>query len=126
LRVLQTAPSLRVSDARTLFDIAYGIILSRYGKLIAGIRNNPKDVRFDDACKVAEELGFTGKGGKGSHNSFSRTGEREGLNFQKCKGGKIPPYQAKQLIKMIDKYHPDDPRNQDDSPSDERKDEEPK
>jgi hypothetical protein len=54
LRVLQNAPSLRVSGARALFDIAYGIILSRYGKLIAGIRNNPKDVRFDDACKIAK------------------------------------------------------------------------
>jgi hypothetical protein len=116
---------LRVSDALTLFDIAYGITLTRYAKLIAKIRNNPKDVRFDDACKIAEELGFTGKGGRGSHNSFSRTGEREGHNFQKCKGGKIPAYQAKQLIKMIEKYDPDDPvKNQDASPDDDEADEE--
>lgn len=54
---------------------------------------------------MAEELGFKRKGGKGSHNSFSRTGERTGLNFQKLKGGKIPPYQARQLIEMIDKYY---------------------
>jgi predicted RNA binding protein YcfA (HicA-like mRNA interferase family) len=78
--------------------------VSRYAKLISSICNNPKDVRFEDACKVAEALGFEGKGGKGSHNSFSKTGERVGLNFQKCKGGTIPTYQAKQLIEMIEKY----------------------
>jgi hypothetical protein len=80
-------------------------MVSRLSKLIQKIRNNPKDVRFDDACKVAEAIGFTGKGGKGDHNSFSRTGEPGGLNFQKRGGGKIKPYQAKQLIAMIDKYY---------------------
>lgn len=25
-------------------------------KLLASIRNNPKSVRFDDACKIAERL----------------------------------------------------------------------
>jgi hypothetical protein len=80
-------------------------MVSRLHKLIQTIRNNPKDVRFDDACKVAVEIGFTAKGGKGDHNSFSRTGEPVGLNFQKRGGGKIKPYQAKQLIEMIDKYY---------------------
>jgi hypothetical protein len=117
---------LRVSDARTLFDIAYGIILNRYAKLIAKIRNNPKDVRFDDACKIAEELGFTGKGGKGDHNSFSRTGEVDGLNFQKRQGGKIKPYQARQLIKMIDKYYTDPEDSSAASKANEGKDEDPK
>jgi hypothetical protein len=77
-------------------------------KLLQKIRNNPKDVRFDDACKIAKVLGFDAKGGKGSDNSFSRKAEPVGLNFQKLKGGKIPPYQAKQLIVMIDKYYADE------------------
>jgi hypothetical protein len=94
------------SDILTLADIACGIILTSIDKLICAIRNNPKDVRFEDACKVAEGLGFTGKGGKGSHNVFSRTGEQTGLNFQKRKGGKIPTYQG-QLIDMIAKYYMD-------------------
>jgi hypothetical protein len=72
-------------------------------KLIAQIRNNPKDVRFDDACKLAKVLGFVCKGGRGSHHAYSRPGEREGLNFQN-RNGKIPAYQARQLIVMIDKY----------------------
>lgn len=79
--------------------------MSKLEKLIEAIRNNPKDVRFDDACKVAERLGFTGKGGNGtSHYAFSKPGERLILNFQENKNGKIPPYQARQLVGMIDKY----------------------
>jgi hypothetical protein len=72
-------------------------------KLLAAIRNNLKDVRFEDACKVAEWLGFVHKGGRGSHRAFSRTGEPIGLNFQN-RNGKILAYQARQLIAMIDKY----------------------
>jgi hypothetical protein len=77
--------------------------VSKIGKLIESIRNNPKDVRFDDACKVAGWLGFRTQVGGGSHRSFSRTGEPTGLNFQDNRG-KIPAYQARQLITMIDKY----------------------
>jgi hypothetical protein len=78
--------------------------MSQRDKLIASIRANPKDVRFDDACKVAEDLGFVHKsGGTGSHRSYSRTGEPTGLNFQN-RQGKIAAYQARQLIDMIDKY----------------------
>ena len=72
-------------------------------KLLAAIRNNPKDVRFVDACRVAEWLGFVHKGGKGSHGAFSRPGERVALNFQN-RDGRIKPYQARQLIAMMDKY----------------------
>lgn len=76
-------------------------------KLLAAIRNNPKDVRFADACKVAGWLGFVGKGGSGDHRVFQRPGERIALNFQNRKG-KIKPYQAWQLIEMMDKYEHED------------------
>jgi hypothetical protein len=76
-------------------------------KLISSIRNNPKDVRFSDACKVASWLGFNAKGHSGSHNVFARPGEMTQLNFQNRKG-KIPPYQARQLIQMIDRYYDPD------------------
>jgi hypothetical protein len=77
--------------------------LNSRAKVIDHIRNNPKDVRFDDACKVAKDLGFVCKGVRGSHHAYSRQGEPMGLNFQNHKG-KIPAYQARQLIGMIDKY----------------------
>jgi hypothetical protein len=72
-------------------------------KLIASIRNNAKNVRYPDACKVAEWLGFVAKGQNGDHNAYARPGEIELLNFQNRKG-MIVPYQARQLQKMIEKY----------------------
>lgn len=76
-------------------------------KLLAAIRNNPRDVRFADACKVAGWLGFVGKGGSGDHHVFQRPGEISALNFQNRKG-RIKPYQARQLIEMMDKYEDED------------------
>ena len=80
--------------------------MAKLSKIVERIKNNPKDVRFDDACKIAEQLGFAANGGRGSHRSFSRKGEPVGLNFQN-RDGKIPAYQARQLREMIDKYEDD-------------------
>jgi hypothetical protein len=77
--------------------------MSRQDKLIAGLRNSPKDVRFEDACKIAEMLGFRCKGGQGSHHAYQRAGEPVLLNFQD-RNGRIKPYQARQLLEMVDKY----------------------
>jgi hypothetical protein len=77
--------------------------LNQARKLIAAILVIPKAVRFDDACKAAELLGFVHKGGKGSHRAFARPGEPELLNFQN-RAGTIPPYQARQLVAMIERY----------------------
>jgi predicted RNA binding protein YcfA (HicA-like mRNA interferase family) len=73
--------------------------VSQRSKLIEQIKRNPQDVRFDDACKVAEWLGFSAKGTKGSHHTFARPGESTQLNFQEH-GGKIKVYQARQLIQI--------------------------
>lgn len=75
-------------------------IMVKKEKLIEAICRNHKQVRFSDACKVAELLGFEHKGG---HTAFGKRGELKILNFQNRKGF-IVPYQAKQLIEMIDKY----------------------
>ena len=77
--------------------------MTRREKLLAAIRNNPKDVRFSDACKAAEAIGFVRAGGRGSHVVLARAGEPVILNFQD-RGGRIPPYQARQLIEMLDKH----------------------
>jgi predicted RNA binding protein YcfA (HicA-like mRNA interferase family) len=77
--------------------------VSRKEKLLAAIRANPKTVRFEEACKAAEWVGFSFHGGEGSHRVYKRDGEAVILNFQNRKG-LIAPYQAKQLIDMIDKY----------------------
>ncbi|MBK7014132.1 MAG: type II toxin-antitoxin system HicA family toxin [Sulfuritalea sp.] len=77
--------------------------MNQQTKLLAAIRANPKAVRFADACKAAVLLGFVHKGGSGSHRAYARSGESIGLNFQN-RNGLIPPYQARQLIVMMDKY----------------------
>ena len=77
--------------------------MTRREKLLAAIRNNPRSVRFADACKVAEAIGFVRAGGKGSHTVYAKSGEPTILNFQN-RNGYIPPYQARQLIEMMNKY----------------------
>ena len=44
--------------------------MTKKEKLIASVLHNPKAVRFDDACKIALEIGFINQGGKGSHSVF--------------------------------------------------------
>lgn len=80
--------------------------MTKREKLLTGICNNPKAVRFDDACRAAELPGFKHKGGQGSHRAFARPGEPELLNFQD-RNGCIVPYQARQLIRMIEGYRDD-------------------
>lgn len=77
--------------------------MNQRDKLFDKIRTNLVGVRFDDACRMAEQLGFIHTGGKGSHRAFARTGEPVGLNFQN-RNGCIPVYQARQLLGMIEKY----------------------
>lgn len=77
--------------------------MSKSEKLRKAIKNNHKSVRFEDAIKVAEFLGFKHKGGQGSHRAMAKEGEPILLNFQN-RNGLIPPYQARQLIEMMDKY----------------------
>jgi hypothetical protein len=77
--------------------------VGRDTKLLAGNRANPRHVRFTDACRAARLLGFVHEGGRGSHKVFKRKGEPVQLNFQD-RGGLIPPYQARQLVRMIDRY----------------------
>ena len=77
--------------------------MSKRDKLIDDLRNSVKNVRFEDACKIAGMIGFTYAGGKGSHRTYQRPGETSGLNFQN-RDGFIKPYQARQLLEMVNKY----------------------
>ena len=77
--------------------------MAREVKLLAAIRANPRSVRFKDACRAARLLGLVHEGGKGSHRVFKRKGEPVQLNFQD-RDGYIPPYQARQLGRMVEKY----------------------
>lgn len=72
-------------------------------KIYRKLKENPKDIRFEELCRAAESFGFKFKGGKGSHRIFVKNGVREMLNFQNVKG-KVKPYQVRQFIRIIEKY----------------------
>ncbi|MDI6917976.1 MAG: type II toxin-antitoxin system HicA family toxin [Thermoplasmatales archaeon] len=73
-------------------------------KIFDEIKKNPKNLRFDKLCRIAEMFGFYFKGGKSSHRIYVRERIQEMLNFQNV-GGKAKPYQVRQLIKVIMKYN---------------------
>jgi hypothetical protein len=79
--------------------------MTKKEKQLESLRSNLKTVRFNDACKIAERLGFSRQGGKGSHRTYGRSDEPLLLNFQN-RGGYILVYQAKQLLEMVEKYAP--------------------
>ncbi len=68
------------------------------------LKNNPKNVRFEELCKAAEIFDFKFRGGKGDHRVYVREGVKEILNFQNVKG-EAKPYQVRQLLKVIEKYN---------------------
>lgn len=78
--------------------------MSKLEKLLDAIINNPVDVRFEDAKKVASQMGYIGRQIGTSHASFAKPGDPIGLNFQSNKNGKIAPYQGRQLAKAIKAY----------------------
>ena len=78
--------------------------MSRRKKLLSRIQDNPQNVRFEDICKLAEAFGFEYKGGKGSHEVYTKKGVIEILNLQNVKGF-AKPYQVKQFLKMIEDYN---------------------
>lgn len=77
--------------------------MTKKGKLIDRFKNNPRGVKFDDACKIAMLFGFEEKGGKGSHRVFAKEGVKEIINLQNV-GGEAKPYQVRQLLTIIERY----------------------
>ncbi len=49
------------------------------------LKNNPKNIRFEELCKAAKFFGFKFRGEKGSHRVCVREGVRES-EFSECKG----------------------------------------
>jgi hypothetical protein len=77
--------------------------MTRRQKLIEKIQYNPAGVRFQEICRLAEQMGFPKRGGKGSHIVYEKDGVDEILTFQDRKG-MAKPYQVKQLLAVIEKY----------------------
>ena len=90
-------------DIRLMPKVVSSLVMTRRQKLIEKARNNPAGVRFQEICLMAEHLGFTKRGGKGSHIVYEKEGVEEILTFQDRKG-MAKPYQVKQLLAVIEKY----------------------
>jgi len=65
-------------------------------QVLEHLKKNPKNIRFEKLCKIAEDFGFKFRGGKGSHRIYIKAGINEMLNFQNV-NGKAKPYQVKQF-----------------------------
>ena len=76
--------------------------MASWQKLLQHARNNPKGVRVRDACKLAEEFGFTHRAGGKHPNIYKRKGCPIWLNFQEGEKGMAKPYQVRQLLEAID------------------------
>jgi predicted RNA binding protein YcfA (HicA-like mRNA interferase family) len=68
-------------------------------KILSGSRN----IRFEDACRLAKALGFELDRTKGSHHIFVH-GEVPGLrmNFQPDRNGQMKMYQLRQLLDAME------------------------
>jgi hypothetical protein len=77
--------------------------MSKKTKLLAAIRENPSDVRFNDLCKLCEENFGKPTSSGGSHCVYKTPWKGDPrVNIQN-KGGKAKPYQVKQVLEAIDK-----------------------
>jgi len=74
-------------------------------KLFQKAISKPNNLSFEDACSLAECIGFEFKRQKGDHKIFKNPKlKNEIINLQNV-SGKAKPYQVKQLLKIIEKYN---------------------
>ncbi len=61
------------------------------------------NVRFADAQRLAEALGFELDRVRGSHHIFRHAGTGQRLNLQ-ASGGQAKPYQLRQLLDLVERH----------------------
>lgn len=78
--------------------------MAQIDKLLAAIRQNPKNVRFQDLVKVCEHY-FGAPRQRGTSHQVYKTpwpGDPR-VNIQEGEGGKAKLYQVRQVLAAIDK-----------------------
>jgi hypothetical protein len=77
-------------------------------KILAQMRLNPKDVRFNDLCKVCEYYFGEPRQSGSSHRIYKTPWQGDPrVNIQNDKG-KAKAYQVKQVLKAVDKLEASD------------------
>lgn len=80
-------------------------LVSKREKLLEAVRNNPRDVHFEDLLRLIEALGFMFDRQNGSHRIYQHKNPAVPMiNVQDTKTGKAKPYQVEQVLSMMDKY----------------------
>lgn len=73
-------------------------------KLLKKARQSPRNLRFEELCKLALCLGFEFSRQSGSHRMYvhpTLPPERRRMNFQEARDGKAKEYQIKQLLDAV-------------------------
>jgi len=77
-------------------------------KILIRMRQNPRNVRFDDLVKVCDHF-FCPPHHVGSHHVYRTPWPGDPrVNIQKSQGGKAKPYQVGQVLAAIDRLHAED------------------
>ncbi len=80
--------------------------MAKLDELIEHIRHSPRNVRFADACTVADAFFGEALQQGTSHRVWKMpwAGDPR-VNIQQDKGGRAKAYQMQQLLKAIDRLH---------------------
>jgi predicted RNA binding protein YcfA (HicA-like mRNA interferase family) len=82
--------------------------MSQAEKRLEAIRNNPKNVDFDELCWAATRSGFVLERTSGSHRIFRHPDDpEEMLDLQPGRDGKAKPYQVKDFLEALDRLFPE-------------------
>jgi predicted RNA binding protein YcfA (HicA-like mRNA interferase family) len=73
-------------------------------KTLKQARAGSRNLRFVDACRLAEAFGFRSTRIKGSHHIYSHPTIPELVNLQSV-NGTAKPYQIRQLLDLVERYN---------------------
>jgi len=78
--------------------------VGRCERLIEKARRAPGSLRFEEACRLAECLGFEQtRRSRGSHHVFKKPGIHGLVNLQD-RSGKAVAYQVRQILALADEH----------------------
>ena len=73
-------------------------------RLLLRILNGSRNVAFSDFVNLIEGFGFRLSRARGSHHIYVHPDVRELVNLQDV-GGQVKPYQVRQVLKLVERYH---------------------
>jgi len=77
--------------------------MDKVSKIVAAMRNNPKNVRYDDLYSVCSRYFGQARQSDGSHAVFRTPWQGDPrVNIQRGKNGMAKPYQVRQVLRAID------------------------